>query len=77
VQGTVARQPPQAPAPALFSTDREYPPEGPDAYGALPESSSVYDGALPASDLAADPLYARGEDRSKAAAAGGAAEAPQ
>ena len=77
LQGTVARQPPPAAAPALFSTDREYPLEGADAYGSLPETSSVYDGALPASDLAADPLYARGEDRSKTGAAHGAAEAPQ
>jgi hypothetical protein len=61
---TVARQaPPPSPPAELFSTGSEYPPEGPDAYGALPEATTVYDGSLPASDLAADPLYARGEDK--------------
>jgi sec-independent protein translocase protein TatB len=49
------------PAPALFTTDREYPPEGADAYGALPETASVYDGDLPPSDLASDPHYSRGD----------------
>ena len=42
--------------------EREYPSGAPDSYGALPETASVYDGALPMSPLAHDPLYARGED---------------
>lgn len=76
--GAVARQAPPPPPPAaLFSTDREYPPEGPDAYGALPESSHVYEGALPASDLATDPLYARGEDKSDKTKGPAPAEARQ
>jgi sec-independent protein translocase protein TatB len=41
---------------------REYPAEGPDTYGALPETSSVYEGDLPTSPLATDPLYTRGDD---------------
>jgi sec-independent protein translocase protein TatB len=40
---------------------REYPREGPDAYGALPDTATVDEAALPASPLAADALYARGE----------------
>jgi sec-independent protein translocase protein TatB len=68
VNGTAPAEPAAAPAPALFTTDREYPPEGADAYGALPETASVYDGDLPPSDLASDPLYVRGEDAPRAAA---------
>jgi sec-independent protein translocase protein TatB len=76
--GAVARPAPPPPPPApLFSTDSEYPPEGPDAYGALPESAHVYEGALPASDLATDPLYARGEDKSDKSTGPAPAEAVQ
>jgi sec-independent protein translocase protein TatB len=39
---------------------REYPPEGPDTYGALPDTATVYD-SLPPSPLGTDPLYTRGE----------------
>jgi len=54
---------PAGPAPPpLFEGHREYPPEGADAYGALPDTAKVYDGELPASPLSDDPLYARGED---------------
>ncbi len=49
---------------------REYPPEGPDAYGAMPDTAVVYD-SLAASPLASDPLYTRGE-----AAPGEAAPVP-
>jgi sec-independent protein translocase protein TatB len=52
----------------LFTSGREYPPEGPDSYGALPETATVYDGSLPPSPLADDPLYARGEEREEAPA---------
>lgn len=41
--------------------DREYPREGADSYGALPDTAVVYDGKLPASPLADDALYTRGE----------------
>jgi sec-independent protein translocase protein TatB len=49
-------------ATPLFEGQREYPPEGADAYGALPDTSKVYEGDLPASPLSDDPLYARGEE---------------
>jgi sec-independent protein translocase protein TatB len=42
--------------------EREYPSGAPDSYDALPETANVYDGALPMSPLAHDPLYARGDD---------------
>jgi hypothetical protein len=48
--------------------DREYPTGGADTYGALPEDATVYEGQLPPSELAADPLYARGDDDGNAAA---------
>jgi sec-independent protein translocase protein TatB len=54
--------------PALFTTDHEYPPDGADSYGALPETANVYGGDLPPSTLAEDPLYARGEEMTVAAA---------
>ena len=59
-----------AEAPMLV-VDRghEYPVDGPDTYGALPETATVYDGDLPTSALATDPLYARGDDESPAAEA--------
>jgi len=64
--GGVTAEPQALPAepapPPLFEGQREYPPEGADAYGALPDTSKVYDGELPPSPLAEDPLYAHGED---------------
>ncbi len=51
--------------PALIPIDRthEYPSEGADAYGALPDTAVVnQEGPLPLSLLAEDPLYARGEE---------------
>jgi sec-independent protein translocase protein TatB len=48
--------------PGLFTTQREYPADGADSYGALPDTAEVYDGSFPASALAEDALYARGED---------------
>jgi sec-independent protein translocase protein TatB len=47
--------------PLVVDGEREYPREGADSYGALPEDSTVYSGALPPSPLADDPLYARGD----------------
>jgi sec-independent protein translocase protein TatB len=52
---------PEPPPPPLFEGHREYPAEGADAYGALPDTAKVYEGDLPASPLSEDPLYARGE----------------
>jgi sec-independent protein translocase protein TatB len=47
--------------PLVVDRAREYPGEGADSYGALPEDSTVYGGALPPSPLAGDPLYAHGD----------------
>jgi sec-independent protein translocase protein TatB len=60
---------PKAPEPSpigIFSEmfvqrDRENPLEGPDSYGALPDTAIVYDGSLPKSPLAEDPLYIAGD----------------
>ena len=52
----------------MIDRAREYPVEGPDSYGALPEDAPVYEGALAASPLADDPLYSRGEDPAAAEA---------
>jgi hypothetical protein len=51
--------------PAFVAYDapaHEYPAEGPDTYGALPDTAAVYDGSFPPSPLADDPLYMRGDD---------------
>jgi sec-independent protein translocase protein TatB len=53
--------PTQLPAPVALDREREYPREGADSYGALPDTAIVYEGGLPASPLAGDALYARGE----------------
>ena len=50
------------PDPGLVvDREREYPREGADSYGALPDTALVYDGNLAASPLADDALYTRGE----------------
>ena len=41
--------------------DREYPRDGADAYGALPDNAIVYAETLPRSPLARDPLYRLGD----------------
>ncbi len=41
--------------------DREYPRDGADAYGALPDNAIVYSQGLPKSPLARDPLYMLGD----------------
>ncbi len=51
-----------APRPLVVDREREYPADGADAYGALPEVATVYEGGLPPSSLAADPLYTRGDE---------------
>jgi sec-independent protein translocase protein TatB len=50
-----------AAAGLVVDREREYPREGADSYGALPDTAVVYDGNLPASPLADDALYTRGE----------------
>jgi sec-independent protein translocase protein TatB len=56
-------------APTLILPDRarEYPSAGVDSYGALPEGAPVYDGDLPRSPLARDPLYAQGDSAAEGA----------
>lgn len=56
--------------PPVFSEmfierDRENPREGADSYGALPDTAIVYDGSLPKSALADDPLYMMGDRNAK------------
>jgi sec-independent protein translocase protein TatB len=62
-EGGAAYAPTQLPepAPVMVDREREYPREGADSYGALPDTAIVYDGTLPASPLADDALYTRGE----------------
>jgi hypothetical protein len=55
---------------------REYPGEGADAYGALPDTATVYGGSFPASQLAEDPLYTRGEDDGASSSAEPSANPP-
>jgi sec-independent protein translocase protein TatB len=47
--------------PVTVEKEREYPREGADSYGALPDTAIVDEHALPASPLAEDALYTRGE----------------
>jgi sec-independent protein translocase protein TatB len=49
------------PAPVTIEREREYPRDGADSYGALPDTAVVYDAPLPASPLASDALYTRGQ----------------
>ncbi len=56
--------------PAAFTdlyvaSDRENPREGPDSYGALPDTSIVYENTLPRGPLADDPLYVLGDANAK------------
>jgi sec-independent protein translocase protein TatB len=61
------------PAPALPSyrddfyvvRDREYPRDGADASGALPDNAIVYAEGLPKSALAQDPLYVAGDEHAE------------
>lgn len=45
--------------------DREYPRDGADAYGALPDNAIVYAEGLPKSRLARDPLYVMGDENAE------------
>jgi sec-independent protein translocase protein TatB len=63
--GAAVGRPLPSQEPAFVAYDapaHEYPAEGADAYGALPDTAAVYDGSFPASALADDPLYMRGDD---------------
>ena len=48
-------------AHVIVEREREYPREGADSYGALPDTAIVDELSLPASPLAEDALYTRGE----------------
>jgi sec-independent protein translocase protein TatB len=52
---------PDDPNAVMIDREREYPVAGADSYGALPDTAIVYAEGLPASKLADDPLYTRGE----------------
>ena len=41
---------------------REYPRDGVDTFGALPDNAVVYAGGLPISELGRDPLYVMGDE---------------
>jgi sec-independent protein translocase protein TatB len=67
---------PKTPPPfsdLFVERDRENPRDGPDSYGALPDTAMVYDGSLPRSALADDPLYTLGDERAKVEVKGEAA----
>ncbi|HXX70532.1 MAG TPA: hypothetical protein VEK07_25340 [Polyangiaceae bacterium] len=55
-------EPRPLPSPIAILRDREYPRDGADAYGALPDGAAVYEGSLAASPLALDAVYAFGEE---------------
>jgi sec-independent protein translocase protein TatB len=71
VSSLMAREPPAATRPAALDSpsrsheeetrQREYPREGPDNYGALPDGATVYENSFPPSPLARDPLYVLGD----------------
>jgi len=70
---STSRYEPLAPEPSsdfYVERDRENPREGPDSYGALPDTAIVYADTLPKSPLARDPLYLLGD-------AGAALPAPE
>jgi sec-independent protein translocase protein TatB len=52
---------PDGTANVTVEREREYPREGADSYGALPDTAIVDETSLPASPLAEDALYTRGE----------------
>ena len=52
---------PEAAGQVTVEREREYPREGADSYGALPDTAIIDEAALPASPLAEDALYTRGE----------------
>jgi sec-independent protein translocase protein TatB len=45
----------------VVARDREYPREGADSHGAIPDTAHIYTRALPKSRFATDPLYVTGD----------------
>ena len=58
----VAPAPFDDPNAIIIDREREYPREGADSYGAMPDTAIVYSDGLPRSRWAADPLYATGAE---------------
>jgi sec-independent protein translocase protein TatB len=56
----IASSPP-SPSDFVVVREREYPTEGADSYGAIPDTSIMYAKGLPVSSLASDPLYLVGD----------------
>ena len=52
--------------PVMVNREHEWPRDGADSYGAMPETAPVYEGLLAPSELASDPLYTRGEETTEA-----------
>ncbi len=59
VQGSMSTAP--VPTSIAIVREREYPREGADSYGAIPDTAIVYARGLPISALAGDPLYVVGD----------------
>jgi sec-independent protein translocase protein TatB len=60
ISSAVTSEPGHAPEITIVR-EREYPREGADSYGAIPDTAIVYARGLPASTLANDPLYRVGD----------------
>jgi sec-independent protein translocase protein TatB len=56
-----ARSPPPSPSEFVVVREREYPSEGADSYGAIPDTAIMYAKGLPVSSHASDPLYVMGD----------------
>jgi sec-independent protein translocase protein TatB len=57
----VAPAPMDDPNAVIVDREREYPREGADGYGAMPDTAIVYSEGLPRSRWAEDPLYVMGD----------------
>ena len=66
----VAPAPHDDPNAIIIDREREYPREGADSYGAMPDTAIVYSEGLPRSRWADDPLYTTGVASEAAAASG-------
>ena len=56
-----ARSVPPSPSEFVVVREREYPSEGADSYGAIPDTAIMYAKGLPVSSHASDPLYVAGD----------------
>jgi sec-independent protein translocase protein TatB len=56
-----ARSAPASPSEFVVVREREYPSEGADSYGAIPDTAIMYAKGLPVSSHASDPLYVAGD----------------